>query len=998
MKLLLQINNRWVEPEFGKDTNELSLDWSYGSLESPADYIGEYALDFLVPRSQHNNRLFDKFYRTDKKVDPVTFDPAIKLPYNIVSDRGQVISSGTAYIQTVDKDNYKMYLSGALHTIFSKALNSGWDTAKAEEDDEYFLLPEYIKIDKNGGYTSNPKINADMVYYNWRWGDSRNESWSDFVSSLSILSDTNLTNIVSNEIISWIPTHQGTPDGFDTDQWMYSDSNGVEQCWPIFSKDGNELGIPLQIADELREYQMAEFRSYNQQPAIYVKRLWEWYRDSFQAMTGYSLVLDDNWFNDDNPYLKNLFYTLPKLKRNYTLGNPMINYDETVESNAAAFPQTFSQSGVNNVIATSTFTFPQGFHGGDFKINWSPWLNVPNGHAGWYYWNYYDCCFVVTIMVKGSNNAIKYQRKHAMYVIPWSNETSALAPRPALVTWAQANTDEQHYMRYTRGFNTTNRHNMQWVFADEVGRGYDFLITSILEDGDYLEVVTQVHDVSKKFPLVTGFYTEDSNWWEELWGNTYTNGEPNGYYYDYPMSLQTNVNVVANSQDFEIRSNSPISLERLLESENPFSILLKYTKYTNLIWLVDDYNKNVTVYGRPQHFYQCLTADSELPSTGDSAVQMTGIVNLTEYVDTSKDVVLTPIDWGNKYLYMNFEEADADFLGDYHSKFKRTYGSKMLTTPNRRSDETKEMFCNGDNDTVYEACDVSPYYIPIGTAYDYKPLAYQADTLLLNSKDDNTSGADIHGQFVFRNPNGRWNPRVYENFRKNLNGIIISDDSAYEVNNQKYYFHGSKGIGSDRYTIYKPVFSPVNTVRNAAFWFAFPRTAYAPLNYAQDTSTLYDRWGSYLSEMYDISNKTIQCNIHISDSMYRRLKINPLVQIDNSVYIMISMEGYNENSDWVKCTLKQFSSIEGLTAGAIPQGGGTSDENLWQFDDEEYIAFDDAVNIRVGDGTGRIIEPLRPYEPIITEDPVPQLPEKVSDIIRTQGNDNALIPIDDSRI
>lgn len=994
MRLLLKINNNWVEPEFSQDDNKLSLDWSYGSLDSPADYIGEYALDFTIPRSQHNNKLFDSFYRVDKTTDPVSFDPAIKLPYNIISNRGQVISTGTAYIQSIDKNNYKVYLSGALHTIFSKALNSGWDTGKADEDGDYYLLPEYIKIDRDGTYTGNPKINAAMVYWNWRHGEHPADSWDDFVAGLSIYSEDNITKMVASEIISWIPTHQGVPDGMEQDQWMYLKPDGSEALYPIFSKTGTELGQPLQIADDLREYQMAEFRSYNQQPAILVRRLWEWYRSNFKQMTDYDLVLDNGWFNSDNPYLKNVWYTLPKLKRNYVLDRGSMTYDETVTSNAAQFPSSFSLSGMNGVTSTSTFTFPEGFTGGDLKINWHPWLNTQNGRAGWFYWNYYDYCFVVSIKVKSSGGQTKYQRKHGMYVIPWSNETSALGPRPSLVQWAQENTDEQHYMRYCMDFNDTSHHYLQWVFADEVGRGYDFLITCLIDDGDYLEVETKVHGVSNKYPMVTGFYTDSSTWWDELWGSSWTEGEPSGYYWDNQTSLQTNVNVFGNAQAFEIRSNSPISLERLMEGENPFSILLKYSKYCNLIWMVDDYNKRVVVYDRAQHFYECMNPNGTLPSSGDSRIPITGIYNLTDNVDTTSDVKLTPIDWGSRYLYMNFEESDADYVTDYRDRYGRTYGSKMLVTPNKRVDSTKNMFCNGDNDTAVEACDVAPYYIPIGTAYEYKVQAYQCETLLLNCKDENTAMADIHGQFVFRNLNGRWNSRMYENFRTNLNSVLISDDTTYEVNNQKYYYHGSRGLGTDKWTLYKPVFSPVNTVDNVAFWFAFPRTAYAPLNYAQDTGLLYDKWKEYLMEMYDINNKTIECNINISDTLYRRLKINPLVQIDNCVYIMVKMAGYNENSDWVKCTLKQFGSLQNITAGALTDGGGTSNDNLWMWDDENYVAFDDELNLRIGDGTGRVIDPVRPYEPIVSEDPIPVLPVSVSEIIRTQGNNATYIPLD----
>lgn len=986
MRLLLEINNEWKEPEFSRDINDFNLNWSYGSMDAPADYVGEYALDFTIPRSQHNNNLFGQFFRVDKLTDPATFDPSVKLPYQIISDRGNALSTGTAYIQLMDKQNYKIYLSGGLHTVFSKALNSGWDTNKATEDDEYYLFPEYIKADKFGTYTNEVPINAPLVEYNWQYGDTRNRTkWDFFVSRIiPMLQDYDLSKVVANEIISWIPTHQGKPEGIETDKWIYK-KDGIINCYPIFSRDGSEVTNP--IADELKEYQMADFRSYNQQPAIYVRRIWEWYKENFEAMTGYTLQLDSGWWNDENPYLNTLWYTLPKLKRNYVLSGGT-TYNNTTDSTAAALPtrQNFSRGAINAVHTTNTFTFSNGFTGGDIRVNWFPGLNVPSGESNTFTWNWYDYYFIVTLTLKDISNNIKYQRKHGVFVIPY-NFMDVFNPSPSLRVWAGLFTDEQHIYKYTTDYCTPTEHIMQYIDAEQ-GKGMDFYFTSYIESGDYLEVTTTIQCMRDKYPFVTNSYRFPSTIEELQRGDSHEAYEPSQFTYPSPSSLQTKVNVYGNASQFEIRSNSPVTLERLFQAEKPFSILLKYSKFCNLVWLVDDDKKTITVYERSQHFYECMNQSGALPETGDPKTPITGILNITANVDTSQSVELTPIDWGNKYLYLNFTEAETDYLKEYHDKFKRTYGSKMLVTPNKRTDETKEMFGNGDNDTVTESCDVAPYFISIGSALAGTPTAYQADTLLLNSKDNNAAGADVHGQFVFRNSNGRWLQEMTANYR---DGVLISDDSQFEITNQKYYYHGNKS-GTDCTTIYKPVFSPINTADNVAFWFAFPRTAYAPLNYAQNTATLFEKWAEWLCEMYDITNKTLQCNIFITDSMYRRLKLNPLVQIDNMVYIMVEMQNYNEKTQWTKCTLKQFASVANLTAGAMPNGG-LLEINLWQWDDGDFVTFDDNDNVLIGDGVYRLPNPPRPYNPIWADDPTLILPDTPTDIVRTQGNSNVYVPL-----
>ena len=996
MRLLLYSNNKWIEPEFDRESNELSLDWHYGSLESPADYIGEYAYDFKLPRSQKNNELFNKYYRVDGLVDPATFDPAVKLPYNIVSDRGRVISTGTAYIQLIDQSYYRMYLSGALHTIFSKALNSGWSTSTAAEDEDYYLLPEYIKIDQNGDYTANPLMNADLMYYNWRWYN-RDFDWYDFITSASIYSSDNWSKIVANNIVSWIPTHQGALDDFDKDKWLYKASDGSTQEYTMFMKTPGEPGMQFQLADDPTEYQMAEFRIYNQQPAVYVKRLWEWYQDRFEDITGYTLTLDPGWYNQENPYIKDLFYTLPKIKKNFIYQSEDVTLDAVNTSETCGiYKANWSQAYANTIHTTNYIYFPENYQGGEITVNWFPWIN---GSTGVCYWNWYDQCFLVTIKVVGADGTIKYQRKHAMLVIPWPSDGTPLNPSSDVMQWAQnsSNADEFHYMRTASDWNDSSHYYFQYVFADEVGKSYDFTFNCVCEDTDHIEVETRLHSVNGQYPWYTGYHTTDVDddnifsWWDDVFGGTYHRGDPMSPTFVFNTTLQCRCTAYGESKSYESRSNSPLSMERLFESEKPFPILLKYSKYMNLVWVVDDYNKNVTVYERSQHFYECMNENgTSLPSTGDDSLSVTGILDISEKIDCSSDVQVKPIDWGYQYLNLNFEPSGADWLKDYNEKWKRSYGSKTLKTINKRSGNAQDMFCNGDNDTVVEACDISPFYIPISTVMSYKPIAYRSDTLLNNLSDGGT--ADVHGQFVFRNPNERWSSDLYSGYRTNVNGVLLSDDTIYEVNEQKYFYHGNK-IGTDKATTYKPVFSPVHTPSNSAFWFAFPRTAYAPLNYAQDTYLVYEKWKNYLMEIYDINNKTLSCKVHLSDTEYNRIKLNPLVKIDNCVYIMVSMEGYNENSDWIKCTLKQFGSIEGLTAGAMAGEGGDVEGNIWLWDDETPVYFDDNNTMRIGDGY-RLPDIPRPYEPLVPDEPIPNIPATIDKVRRYSNSGLGVLDTD----
>lgn len=955
MKLLLQINNNWENVEMDKEENEFSLNYHYGALDSPSDYVGEFALDFKLPRTQNNNRLFEQYFRVDSVVTPLNvYDPAIKLPYKILSDYGDVISEGMGYINQITKENYIFVLNGALFSVFSKAINSGWNTQKAGEDDEYFLLPEFIAYDGQN-YTNTPAVTSKLIFQNWA-NDNFLYDWERLKQNYPNYNPDNRQENFSGNSIGWMPTHQGTADGISVDKWVASpnkDPLNGEHLLPMWSYNNNEISFPL--ADTPTEYQMADFRSYNQQPCIYILRLWQWYNEFFEQITGYQMELDSAWFNSENPYFAKLCYTLPKLG-DYIANNADAGFSDTSTASTPlpyGDPQSVYLYGFNGLSLTNIFNFPTGFKGGNFIINWMPKIILSDPRANFKIFNWYEDCFVVTIQQYSQNNALKKEKKIGFAVCPYIEISTGvyLRPKTDIINWLNNNTDNWNFYYFPMPAAIQSNIIGTYVNASQYGRGFDIDFSAIIENGDYMKITTEIYSPNEYAPFVCGY-------WD-------ANGHPPTYWNHNGTTFATEINLTCTP--FKQRTGQPLTLERLFANENPFEILLKYTKYLNLVWLVDEETKKVKVTPRYQHFFDCMNDGGNLPDTGTSKPPINGILDLSDKVNKAKDVKVLPIDWNDKYIYLNFEDADADFLKEYKQKYNRTYGSKLLQTPNKRVKNQKEFF---EEKTVVEASDVTPYYIAIGSCYMKKPLAYKADRLLLNSKDNNTKTADLHGQFVFRNQNSGWDANLTQNFRNN---VIISDDTQFEIGDEKIYYHGNKLNGDTEITT-RPVFSPIYTDKDVSFWFAFPREAYAPMNYAETTQTLFDLWRGYLYEIYNVNNKTIEVYINLPSAYYKRLKINPLCQIDNCVYIMMSMDGWNEKTEFVKCTLKQFGSIDNLTAGAVVRNSDIADVWLWDNDAENVINWDNGATIPTQD-KDTLQPPVNPlYPPVIDSDVTPVVP------------------------
>ena len=955
MKLYLNIDNRWESPEMDRNENELQLNYNFASLESPADYIGEFAMDFKIPRTQNNDLLFSQYFRVDSVVTQNNgYNPAIKIPYRILDDNGEIISEGSGYINNITKTDYIFALQGAMFSIFSKALNSGWNTTAANEDEEYFLMPEYLNYDGTD-YTTPPTLTAALIQANWN-------------NSKPVFSFENLKNIYNNvqpdyrknryvgNIINWIPTHQGAMDGIDTTNWLAhinNNPNNETKLCPIwtYQTNGNNSNFPLE--DKPTEYQMAEFRSYNQQPAIYIMRLWQWYTEQFENITGYQLELDESFFNQNNNYYSRLVYTLPKVNESYALFTDQAPFydSQTVYGNFPPYTERDSPDTIptlNNVHTTAVFYFPQDYRGGNFTINFMPHLKCVSPYGTEIKWNWYYQCLVVKATIKNSQGVDVYEKKFGLALC---EKNPFIRNSQWVKNWLQQNTDEWFEYYYTIDRSTATDYNMQYVDAPSWGTGIDLNFSALLNNGDYLVITTQFHSLTNILPFCDG-------WVWTLPNNEYY---PAGIRYFYDVNnlpqLQTDIKVTCNNTMFNIYSGQPLTLEKLFGNEKPFEVLLKYSKYLNLIWLIDEKTKTVKVQPRQQYFYDCLSDNSTLTATGNPNIPINGILDLTPKVNYAKEIKVLPIDWSDKEIYLNFDESDADFLKTYNETYKRTYGSKVLQTPNKRTKSRKEFF---DKLKVTEAADVTPYFISIGSCLTGVVRAYQADRLLLNSNDDNKKTANLHGQFVFRNYNSTWNPKMFADFR---NAVIISDDSNFEITEQKRYYHGST-LATDLEETTRPVYSPVDTISNACFWFAFPRLNYSPVNYADNTTTIYDRWKNYLYEIFNINNKTIEVYINLDSTTYKRLKINPLCQIDNCVYIMMQMAGYNENTEWVKCTLKQFGSVENLTAGAVERDF----TDVWLFDNstDTAVLFDDGKKIIRYDNGG-VIPSVVPNDAILVD-------------------------------
>ena len=85
------------------------------------------------------------------------------------------------------------------------------------------------------------------------------------------------------------------------------------------------------------------------------------------------------------------------------------------------------------------------------------------------------------------------------------------------------------------------------------------------------------------------------------------------------------------------------------------------------------------------------------------------IVDWTHKLDKSKDYIIKPITFENKYVKFNYEDNDTKLNEQYKSKHQYNYGEYNLRTQYEFNTETKDLFkgvktsiCNTDNVLSWE--------------------------------------------------------------------------------------------------------------------------------------------------------------------------------------------------------------------------------------------------------------------------------------------------------
>ena len=849
----LQINGQSVDLD---SKASIALTKTYESLENPTKIFTDYSKTVTIPMTARNNIIFENAFRPDQVVTTGGLDPRKKVGFILFNNQTIIMVGVAKVVDTASnspKDrNYYIILYSKMGEIFNDLKQL---TFHPTEDSKYTIpnpLSYGCKIDRN--------IVANSF---------RQESHNIDLASKGDL-----------DYIGFMPTYQGKYPDFKSDReevapgmfdWTDSPEDG----------DGNDLDEGI----EVDEHYQHEFRSYYQQPFVYVDAIWQLLKQKIEQMGDYRLELDPSWFNPQNPYYTNLVITMPSL-----YGNSQSEAGEEPTEHLAVHhnnyvSNTAAQADLsNNHKQMLSFSHASGTHvyqaGNRFYANGKP--------------VHFHSQFEFTLFaanpdpqlsdgyarLRDDNNLYLEIRAVDAYTgqhIPgavskymfYSNETDHASDA---YTSIDLGITARNYPRYV----TTPDDDVVTVYNGYAWAGQLVADFDVVWPNPFCIIANQyAANNGDPFEYALGSWVPR---WDWLWTDFFTIGNSVSGLYWYLTSFGTECTVT-----YANRSNSKLTMNRIWSLERtPFELMLDYCKMFRLVFDLDTDDRTVRVMSRDRFFENSTIED------------------WTDKLDRTKEFKLKPINFDKKWLDFKLADGKGGLFERYHSLYGRNYGSYRVETGYDFNSEAVEAFAELPPSMIASKQQNSAMFNTMhpsrsgfrGYDYKYLPNEYYPDN------DNEGSNAGNSGQFYFRNGTYAPDPTISWPKDDGSHCVLVTDDTDWQMTHGEYCWtrYGSYAVECDRL----PAISTWSGDGQYSVFFAKPKELYfkrSLINFSND-SYIYDKfWRDYLDDRYSVQTKVLSTYLYLTSDDWMKFKFNKFILIDNILYMVNQIKDFDLSTD-----------------------------------------------------------------------------------------------------
>lgn len=704
------------------------------------------------------------------------------------------------------------------------------------------------------------------------------------------------------QVIGFCSTHQGQYTEFDSTRVLGG------RTLPMEPYNDRYNG--------LTEHTIKEFRSYYQQPYIYLRPLFLRLRDYVNSSSnfgGYKLQYDPNWFNDNNPYWSRLV----RMGRSF---DEREDYHKDGPENPFVFNPTFLGANKGCILTVDDdkklgFKKPPAdfqIVGPDTTIMKMPDTKLLKGNIA----------PVWTCNLKESRSNVSHNRNKSTlhFAVSITNQID--------LQWWGGIERLSSNIGFHQGdvfidfancfvvFIQTGSHTESYGFYTPMNEAVPEMLRY-----DQKQFFDQ-NGVSKTYPLYANnesYYDQDQNRITFLWdlgigdvgfvsttntdftytikmNGTLKNLRPTGYALDngfgqkidrllyectdfagitlgsFPIEGYESENGFEGNvfySDYDSRrSNSTIGLTDVLaEDDTIMSLLIEYAKMFRLYFDVDYINRTITL--RDNLFDNYTTED------------------WTHKIDYSS-MRIKPIIQHDESLMFGYVDSDIKYNTQYKLKTGVCYGDGILKTDIDTHKTTNKLL-----EGLHLSC-ISQEYYPNWGANTYRNvLSKEACPVAIDNGTNPTEAkrVSVYGSYFFINepqPTNRFFDFASASYPSDT--YIVSDDSYDEIANNEYCW-AFKGVQvvKNRFP-YVDFVTPENDRNFGCVWMD-PVKKYSDKVY-ENPIFISDLWQNFLYEIYNKNNKMVTVDVLLTEKDYNQFKFNKLIVINDILYLVNKIKDF----------------------------------------------------------------------------------------------------------
>lgn len=848
----LFINNKHVDIT---ESVGLYLNKKFESIENPTLYHSEFSKTITLPMTPNNKLIFDNYNRQDSLVTNVTIDPRYKVPFYLLYN-GELVMRGYAKLNnanTIYEDNkFEVELYGSFGMLMNELSQVTFNKYETEsyggvKDDKYLIESPF----------QNFVVDCNLVKASFEQ-EQHNLNGNDILDYIKI-----------------IPNYQGKYADFESN---------MEQWHPY--------GLETELADEYDEHYMREFRSYYQQPAVWVDKLWKMMKDKVEEITDYTMVLDQSWFNSNNPYWTKLIYTCPNLYSKddnfaeYTtvFNKDSLNYHHNIQVMGSLsehhakrldfMPEgTMYRTGVCNpdLLGYSRFTMTSSILllACEDDIYYNTLARIRKNNP----------LFVTFYAKRADDNTVIRKKTFMLYSNNYAQNAGYVFDEKIDV----GITESDHpnvYLGYPTGYSQSNG----WWWEAPVN--IDFIINENVRY--YIQMDAKFANNGKP----TQYREQGFVFWTNWFQTSNIAGHSGVHIFNSVHQAE------CKTLDY-VRSRSKIDMYRVFPKDTTLlDVILNYSKQFGLMWDIDDDNKVITVMCRNKYFSNYR------------------ILDWTKKVDRSHDFVLEPINFNKRYVTFNVEVGEGTRYKGYNDKYGFGYGSKKIDTEYQFNSDNDDLFKKIQPSMVCSKSQSSRLYNttdPNGDnfmGYNFKVSTHEHYV----ENDDDGENAGNSGAFYFCNGTFPVDPSLGFRSTDGYGAVLVTDDTEHMVEKDTYMWNLS--FENFTYAYKLPDISTIDSSGKYSIHFESPKEYYYKTDTSQ-TQYMYEMfWKRFIDERYSVQNKKLTGYFYLTPSEYNEIKFKDFVKIQNTIYHINKVVDYDfDTNSPTKVELVQVWDIKAYTEG-----------------------------------------------------------------------------------